>query len=166
MCDDFENTKHWLTEEFHCESAVAAMENRMIAYADRLREARKERLEQLEKFGPRAYLADDVKQLVLLRDGKEQYHDFTERSAMVVYCDSESERKKYGLTKEPADEDGRTYFVRSSPDDYGCPPGYSIRVSREEATTIKKRWREAYKMRQDKLEYGSPEVGKIIDFST
>jgi len=172
MRDDFENTAHWLTDEFRSERALSAMENRMIAYADQLREAREERLEKLRKFGPCAYIdGDGVKQLVLLRDGKEQYHDFTERSVMVVYCNSESDRKKYGLTKEPEDEDGNTYFIRSLPQDYGCPPGYSIHVSGEEAMTIKKRWRESreqresYEARGDTL-YGSPAVGKIIDFTT
>ena len=173
MRDDFENTKHWLTEEFHCESAMAAMENRMIAYADRLREAREERLEQLRKFGPRAYIdRDGVKQLVLLRDGKEKYHDFTDLSVMVVYCDNEGDRKKYGLTEKPADEDGRTFFIRVSPEDYGFPE-YSIRITREEGRTIKQRWRESREAREsyeareareargDTL-YGSAEVGKIV----
>jgi len=159
MRDDFENTHHWLTEKYRCESAVAAMENRMIAYAERLRVAREERLEDLRKNGPRAYIEGGVKQLVLLRGEKEEYHDFTERHVMVVYCENESDRKKYGLTKDPPEKDGTTHFVLVTPQDYGFLQ-YGIRISKEEATTIKKRWREAVEAYEERL-YASADEGEV-----
>ena len=155
MHDDFENTKHWLTDKYRCESAVAAMENRMLQYAERLRVAREERLEDLRKNGPRAYIDRGVKQLVVLRDEKEEYHDFTEQSAMVVYCENESDRKKYGLTKDPPEKDGTTPFILVTSEDIPFTQ-FSIRINRDEGKIIKRKWREALEAYEERP-YASPD---------
>ena len=133
------NCKHWLTDKFYYEKALAGMENAVIDYARQLVEARAERLEKLKTDGPRVYYTEGEMNVILLRNGKEEHHNFTEcylSVVSVVKTNVDKVREEFKLT-DPPEEDGYTYFIRATRTEGSKEIGYVIQVTKKEAIVIR-----------------------------
>ena len=97
LFDDIKNCEHWLSGKN--EHALAGMETRVLDFARQLREAREERLATLKKDGPRVSYDGELN-VVLLRQDKEEYHNFAECSVKVT-----------SVTRGPLGEDGRAHCL-------------------------------------------------------
>lgn len=132
-----EHTKHWVHGRLATSvGAFVSNSNFLIEAAEELKKLQQARLEELARDGPRVFL-NDVGEvtIILLRDGSEKVYEFGERPVRVLYTQSDSTRAAFNL-EGPPDSDGRTYFVRVDPADFG-QAAYGIQVSSWEATCIK-----------------------------
>lgn len=147
-----ELTKHWVHgPPTGSVGAFVSNSNFLIKAAEELKKLQQARLEELARDGPRVFL-NDVGQvtIILLRDGKEDVYEFGESPVRVLYAQSDSTRAAFNL-EGPPDSDGRTYFIRVDPADFG-QVAYSIQVSSWEATCIKQSLNEQHKKMLDEFE--------------
>jgi hypothetical protein len=130
------NCEHWLTDKFYYERALMGMEKVVIDFARQLTVAREERLEKLKLDGPRVYYTEGELNVVLLRDGKEEHHNFAECYVSVVKTNTDKVCEEFKLT-DPPDEDGYTYFIRATRTEVSKEREYGIQVSKKEAIIIR-----------------------------
>ena len=132
LCGDIKNCEHWLSGEH--EEALAGMETRVLDFARQLREARDQRLATLKKDGPRVSYDGELN-VVLLRQDKEEYHNFAECDVKVKFAETEGERKKFNLA--PLGEDGRAHCLLVRTTDFPIR-SFGIDITKEEFVHLKK----------------------------
>lgn len=129
---DIKNTERWLTDAFLSPSALAGMADRMIAYAAELKTLKDRRIADLKETGPKAFIEGGALNVILLREGKEVFYDFTERSVKVV-------RTQNKLTPKG----GWTFFLQVLPQNFGSST-YGIEITEEESDILARRIDEAW----------------------
>ena len=131
---DIKNTERWLTDAFLSPSALAGMADRMIAYAAELKTLKDARIADLKENGPKAFIEGGALNIILLRDGKEAFYDFTERSVKVVRTNDAAIRQRNKLSPKG----GWTFFLQVLPQDFGGDT-YGIEITEEEADILARR---------------------------
>ena len=133
LCADIKNCEHWLSGPTS-EHALAGMENRVIDFARQLSEARDQRLASLKENGPRVSFDGELN-VVLLRQGKEEYHNFAESLVKVASVETVRERKMFNL-KGPLGEDGLAHCLIVQSTDSPVL-SFGIDLTKEEAVQLK-----------------------------